>query len=135
LCGKDDPMDVTIVGVGKFSMRQGCKAYGDTTVLRTNLLVRSNETCKKGDFLSQVPLQYECCEELGVDLKWFDMPIDTPYKRVLTHFDELKYASKKVSDLEKEIKEQEWRNHHLITHSTHSILMIVLICLFLLCIV
>jgi hypothetical protein len=59
------------------------------------------------------------------------MPIDTPYKRLLTHFDDLKYASKKVSDLEKEIKEQEWRNHHLIRHSTHSILMIVLICLFL----
>jgi hypothetical protein len=100
-------MDVTTVGVGKFSMRQGCKAYSDSTVLQTNFIVRSNETSKIGDFLSQVTLQYECCEELGVDLKWFDMPIDTPYKRVLTHFDDFKYASKKVSDLEKEIKEQE----------------------------
>ena len=84
LCGKDDPMDVTVVGVGKFSMRQGRKAYSDSTVLQTNLIVMSNETSKKGDFLSQVPLQYECCEELGVDLKLFDMPMDTPYTRVGT---------------------------------------------------
>ena len=65
----------------------------------------SNEISKKGDFLSHVPLQYECCEELGVNLKLFDFPVGTPYKKVFTHFDDFKYASKKVSDLEKEIME------------------------------
>jgi hypothetical protein len=124
--------EVTIAGVGKFSMEQGCKAYSDPIALQTNRIVVSNETSKPGDFPSQVPLQYECCEELGVNLKLFDFLVGTPYKKVFTHFDDFKYASKKVSDLEKETKEQEWRNHHLIRH---SIIMFVLISLFLLYVV
>jgi hypothetical protein len=41
-----------------------------------------------------------------VNLKLFDFPVGTPYKKVFTHSDDFKYASKKVSDLEKEIEER-----------------------------
>lgn len=40
----------------------------------------------------------------------------------MSHLDDLKYASIKVSELEKEIKEQEWKNHQNINHTTYSVI-------------
>jgi hypothetical protein len=100
LCGGGDPLHVILEGVGKFSMEQGCKAYSNFAVLQANRSVMSNVTQKKGDFLSQVPLQHERCEELGITFNMTTLPVDTPYKKVITHFDDFKYASKKVIDLE-----------------------------------
>lgn len=45
----------------------------------------------------------------------------------ISHFSELKHASKKVSELEKEIQEQEWQNHQQFYHGTYSVLVYVLL--------
>ena len=39
----------------------------------------------------------------------------------------MKYASKKVSDLLEDVKEQEWRNNHVVYHDTHSVLLFLVL--------
>ena len=45
----------------------------------------------------------------------------------MSHLDDLKYASKKVSDLLEDVKEQEWRNSHAVYHDTHSVLLFLVL--------
>jgi hypothetical protein len=46
-------------------------------------------------------------EELGVTFNHSGSSLDVPYKCILSHLSDLKYAGRKMSDLEKEVKEQE----------------------------
>jgi hypothetical protein len=39
---------------------------------------------------------------------------------IILYVNDLKYDSRKVSDLEKELKEQDWRNHQLFKHRIFS---------------
>jgi hypothetical protein len=41
---------------------------------------------------------------------------------VVSHLDNLKYASFKVLGLEKEIRVQEWKNHHINSHTSYSVM-------------
>ena len=66
LCQNENPVDVTLRGVGKLHIQTGCKGYSITTILYSNVEAGTTSTRVKGDFLSQVTLQYDCCEELGM---------------------------------------------------------------------
>jgi hypothetical protein len=46
--------------------------------------------------------------------------LDILHKNIILYLNDLKYASRKVSDLAKELKEQDWRNHQLFKHHTFS---------------
>jgi hypothetical protein len=48
--------------------------------------------------------------------------LDIPHKNIILYLNILKYASRKVSDLEKELEEQDWRNHQLFKHCIFSAL-------------
>ena len=49
--------------------------------------------------------------------------METEYRNTVTHLDDLRYASRKVSDLLEEVNEQEWKNNHVAYRSTHSVLL------------
>jgi len=40
----------------------------------------------------------------------------------VSYFDDLQCANIKVSELEKKIKEQKWKNHNLEKHNTYSVI-------------
>lgn len=116
-----------VKGVGKITISPGCKGYSVTAVLQANSLIVSNITKGGGSIISRIPLQYDCCEELGVRFNLSHVSLHVTHKRIISHFDDLRYASKKISDLEKDVEEQECRNHHLFSHTSHSILVYIII--------
>jgi hypothetical protein len=125
LCMNQDPEDVMLVGVGKLALQAGCKGYTSVAVLQTSLRIKSRD--KKGeDLLSHIPINVDCLEELGFHSKLDMATINLEFKHVVSHLDDLKHASYKVSELDREIKEQEWRNHQRIKHSAYSAITYVL---------
>jgi len=55
--------------------------------------------------------------------------LNTSFKHVVSHLDDLKFASHGISDVETMIREQEWKRLHTSAHHTYSAL--VYICLLL----
>jgi len=76
-----------------------------------------------GDLVSQIDLQYASCEELGVKVNFSQLPVEVAYRKTVAHLDDLRYASRKVSDLLEEVNEQEWKNNHVAYRNTHSVLL------------
>ena len=107
LCRDRQPTDVNLVGVGKLPLLLGCRGHSVSVMLQPQNVMMSNTTLTGGDLLSQIPLQHDCCEELGVAFNLTGLALEIPHRYVVRHLDELRYASKKVVDLEKEIVEQE----------------------------
>jgi hypothetical protein len=48
--------------------------------------------------------------------------MDLTYHKTVSLLDVLKYANKKVSECLEDVKEQEWRNSHVIYHDTHCLI-------------
>jgi len=123
LCQNENPTDVTIRGVGKLHIQTGCKGYSVMTILYSSAEAGTTSTRVKGGFLSQVTFQYDCYEELGMQISLSTLSIDLTYQKTVSHLDDFKYASKKVSELLEDVKEQEWKNSHVAYHDTHSVLL------------
>jgi capsule polysaccharide export protein KpsE/RkpR len=49
------------------------------------------------------------------------------FKHIVTHVEDLKYASFKISELEKSTREQEWKNKHMLSHKTYSALVCIVL--------
>jgi hypothetical protein len=95
LCPDKDPMDVTLTGTGKLTIQPNCKGYSLTALLATKDVMQVNTTKYGGDLLSKVEFQYECCESLGVPKNLSHLELELNFKHVVSHVEELKYASKK----------------------------------------
>jgi hypothetical protein len=127
LCRNENPVYVSLKGAGKLQVHPGCKGYGTTAILYCSSNIGNISTQLKGDLLSQVTLQYHCCEELGIQVNLSKLAVDLTYRKTVSHLDDLKYASKKVSDLLEDVKEQEWRNKHVTYRDTHSVLLFLIL--------
>jgi len=55
--------------------------------------------------------------------------LNTSFKHIVSHLDDLKIASRKISDVDTVIREKEWKRLHTSAHNTYSAL--VYICLLL----
>jgi hypothetical protein len=53
--------------------------------------------------------------------------INLNFKHIVSHLDDLKHAGYKISKLENEIREQEWKNHQIIKHSAYSAIVYILL--------
>ena len=53
--------------------------------------------------------------------------MNTSFKHIVSHLDDLRVASRRISDVENMIREQEWKGLHTSSHATYSAL--VYICL------
>lgn len=76
LCNEKEPVDITLQGIGKLHINSGCKGYSTSALLQTSFTVVSNSSLKEGDLLTQIPLQYDCCEELGIKYNISNLSID-----------------------------------------------------------
>lgn len=72
-------------------------------------------------------MEYDCCEELHVKFNISTSNLNTSFKLIVSHLDDLKIASRRISDVETMIMEQEWKRLHTSAHHTYFAL--VYICL------
>jgi hypothetical protein len=126
LCNDKNPLDVIIIGVSKIPLNSGCKGYSSFALLQTSVIVKA-KSMKKEDILSKVNFDFDCLEELGIRFNTSSSPIKLEFKHVASHLDDLKHASYKISELEKEITEQEWKNHQMSKHYAYSVIVYILI--------
>jgi hypothetical protein len=120
ICTGKEPIEVTLTGIGKLSINTGCKGYGNSASLQTSFTVKVNSSMKGDDVLSQTPLNFDCCAELGVKFNLSSLPVNFEFKHIASHLEDLKHASFKISELEKEVKEQEWKNRHMSKQTAYS---------------
>jgi hypothetical protein len=68
--------------------------------------------------LFKVESRFQCREKLGISINLSHIDLDMKFKHVVTHMEDLKYASFKISELEKIAREHEWEHKHTAYHET-----------------
>jgi hypothetical protein len=127
VCQDQEPIEIKLTGTGKLNIDSGCKGYSLTALLTTTDEIQVNYTGSGGDLLSKVETQFECCEQLGTTINLTHLELNMKLKPTVTHMEDLKYASYRISELEKLAVEQEWKRKHFEYHNTYSLLMYVTI--------
>jgi hypothetical protein len=93
LCPKQEPTDIQIEGTGRLGLHSNCKAYGARVLIQAQAVVRSNSSEK--DIIPPLPLDYDCCDFVGKDVKLKDIHLELPLKNVVNRLDDLKLASRR----------------------------------------
>ena len=101
----NNPLDFRLKVVGNLQVHPGCKGYSTSTLLYGRSIVGNTSVQITGDRLSQIDLQYACCEELGVKVNFSQLPVEIAYRKTVTHLDDIRYASTRVSELLEEVNE------------------------------
>lgn len=127
VCPNGKPLDVTVRGTGKLCLYPGCRGYSTAAILYGSVLINNFSTYVQGDLLSQVPAPYTCCEEAGVLVNLSQLTLDWTHTKTVTHLDDLKHASRRVSEILDEVRAQNWKNSHTEYRNTHSILLTLVI--------
>jgi hypothetical protein len=125
LCGNKPPVDVVVSGIGKLSITANCKGFGKTAIFQTHAILNLDTTGYESDFLSKVHFEYDCCEDLDIKVNLSSIRTNTSFRHVVSHLDDLKMASHRISEVENLIKEHEWRRLHVSSHTTYSTLVYV----------
>lgn len=107
MCGKEEPTDTTIQGVGTLIFYESCQCYSSKTKIVSQAVVKTNET--RRDFVPELILSYDCCEHLGSKITLSEVKLEekVPLMNVLSNVKDLKYASYKVDEVEELIEEAE----------------------------
>jgi hypothetical protein len=103
----------------------GCKGYTSFALLQASTKVKA-KGIKGEDLLSRIPRDIDCLEELGIHSNISVASINLNFKHVVSHIDGLKHTSYKISELEKEIHEQEWKKHQAIKHTVYSAIVYII---------
>jgi hypothetical protein len=82
---------------------------------------------------SRIPIDIDCLEELGIHSNISIASINLDFKHVASHLDDLRHASYKISELEKDIREQEWKNHQTSKHTAYSAMVYILFSVGIMC--
>lgn len=109
ICGEKEAIDITVEGTGKLEFLSFCKGYGESTVLIAGITVGTNRS--KKDIIPPLQLTYDCCETTQRE-SLLHSSLNIPLKNLVGHVDELKFASKKVDEMEKSLEEQGWKAQH-----------------------
>jgi hypothetical protein len=135
LCADRDTVDIPLRGAGKLVLDPTCKGYSKAALLQPVWVIKAESSRSGNNQLIQVKLQNECCEELGTRLNLSMLKLDLNFWETVTHADDLKYMGVKVKDLERHIREHEWRSKHFTIHHGYSVALYVIVSLFCLYIV
>ena len=129
LCTDKPPVDVLVLGIGKLRIGTNCKGFGKSALFQTHSILDVGNPGFESDCMARVHLEYDCCEELNVKCNISTVRLNTSFKHIVSHLDGLKIASRRISDVENMIREQEWKRLLTSSHNTYSAL--VKICLIL----
>jgi hypothetical protein len=130
LCGDKPPVDIIVSGIGKLGISADCKGFGKSALFQTHSILNVDSAGYDSDFLSKVHLEYDCCEGLNEKVNISMINVNTSFKHVVSHLDDLKIASRRIDDVEHMIRDQEWKQLHTSSHNKYSAL--VYVCLLLL---
>ena len=125
LCTDKPPVDVMVSGIGKLGINAECKGYGKSAVFQTHSILDVSGTGYESGFMSSVRLEYDCCEEMSAKINISTIRLNNSFKHIVSHLDDLKIASYRISEVENMIKEQEWKRLHASSHNTYSVLVYV----------
>jgi len=100
LCTDKPPVDVIVSGVGKLGISAECKGYGKSALFQTHSILDVSNPGYESDFMSKVHLEYDCCEELNVKFNISTIRLNNSFKHIMSHLDDLKIASHRISDVE-----------------------------------
>ena len=126
-------VDVIVSGNGKLGINANCKGYGKVALFQTHSILDASSQGYESDFMSKVPLEYDC-EELRVKFNISTLSLNASFKRVVSHLDDLRIASHRISEVETLIREQEWKRLHTSSHNTYSVLVYICLVLIGICI-
>jgi hypothetical protein len=125
LCAEKPPIDIIVTGIGKLGIKENCKGFGRSAHFQTHSILNVDNPGYESDFLSTVNLEYDCCEYLNSKTNFSSLRLNASFKHIVSHLDDLKVASHRISEVEHMIKEQEWRKLHTASHNTYSVLVYV----------
>jgi hypothetical protein len=125
LCSDKAPIDILVSGIGKLGIHENCKGFGRSAHFQTHAILNLDNPGYDSDFLSKVNLNYDCCEELRTKTNLSGISLNVSFKHIVSHLDDLKVASHRISEVENMIKEQEWKRLHTASHQTYSILVYI----------
>jgi hypothetical protein len=128
------PVDTIISGIGKLGIRANCKGFGKSALFQTHSTLNVDNPGYESDFMSKVNLEYDCCEELNVKFNINNTSLNTSFKHIVSHLDDLKIASHRISKVENMVREQEWKRMHTSSHNTYSGLVYICLILIGLCV-
>jgi hypothetical protein len=125
LCTDKPPVDVLVLGIGKLGISAYCKGYGKCALFQTHSILDVGNPGFEGDFMTRVHLEYDCCEEINLKFNISTVSLNTSFKHIVSHLDDLKIASCRISDVENMIREQEWKRLLTSSHNTYSALVYI----------
>ena len=128
MCYDHRPVDVNLKGIGKLRLYPGCKGYSTHTLLYGIYVAGNTSVQVAEDFVSQIDLNHVCCEELKAKVNLCQTPVNIVYTKTTAHLEDLRSASTKVTDLIKRVDEQQWKNHHVTYGNTHSVVLVLIVC-------
>ena len=76
LCYDNSPVEVRLKGIGKIQLHPGCTGCSPRTLLYGISVVSNTSLQVAGDFLSQIDLNYVCCEELKSKVNFCQTPVN-----------------------------------------------------------
>jgi hypothetical protein len=94
-------VEVIINHTGKLTIQAGCEGYTKTTILSTLREIKVNASEIGDDLLSKVDAKCNCCEHLNSRIILNHTDLDMKFKHVINQVEDLKFASFKISELEK----------------------------------
>jgi hypothetical protein len=121
VCAHREPLEIIIGHTGKLAIQAGCRGYTKTALLSTMNEIKVNVSEKGGDLMSRVDADFECCEHLSSRINLSHIDLDMKFKHVVNQAEDLKFASFKISELEKLAREHEWKSKYAGYHTTYSV--------------
>jgi hypothetical protein len=118
----DNPVDVTLPEMDKLRINTSHRSYSKSTLLRTYsvITVQYNQ-----DLMSEVNLEYGYCDELSTKFNLSSTYLNKNFKHMVSHLDDLKRASHKISQVVHMVVEQEWKRLHSTSHNFYSVLVYI----------
>jgi hypothetical protein len=131
LCMDGPPVDVIVSGIGKLRISASCKGFGKAALFQTHAIPNMDHSSSESDFISKVNLEYDCCEKFKLKLNISHIHLNTSFRHVVSHLEDLRIGNNKVSNVENIIEERKRKRLHTTSHNTYSALVYTRICLIL----
>jgi hypothetical protein len=95
-------VDVIISAIGKLQICGNCKGFGKSALFHTHSILNVGNPGYGSDFYEQSKYgKYDCYEELNVKLNISAVSLNTCFKHIVLHVEDLKVASHRISKVKK----------------------------------
>ncbi|XP_031348048.1 uncharacterized protein LOC116174295 [Photinus pyralis] len=99
-CKNTNPFDIRLFGVGKISLRKGCKAYSSSAMLISHSIFSDSTIFL--EYVPNVDLDFDCCEDnSNSKINITQINLSKHYKVISRHLDDLNIASHKLDEIDK----------------------------------